>query len=140
MKKSTLAATLLLLSGSGVAHAQSVNGAQGEASAPMAKLSLASASDQPVEQVQANPPGTGPISDTPPNPDNAQSPVPRSMPADPSYQGGAYKGALSPPPAEAMSKDYPLCTRTIQDSCINPSEAGTRTATSRHMRKHRRTH
>jgi hypothetical protein len=29
---------------------------------------------------------------------------------------------MTPPPAEA--KDYPVCSRTVQDSCINPGEAG----------------
>lgn len=32
-------------------------------------------------------------------------------------------GNFTPPPASAMNKDYPLCSRTIQDSCINPGEA-----------------
>jgi hypothetical protein len=43
------------------------------------------------------------------------------MPADPSYNAGAYKGALSPPPADAMNKTYPVCSRTVQDSCRNRS-------------------
>ncbi|MCP1469803.1 hypothetical protein J3E64_001485 [Sphingobium sp. OAS761] len=28
---------------------------------------------------------------------------------------------MTPPPTEA--KDYPLCSKTVQDSCINPGEA-----------------
>jgi hypothetical protein len=80
----------------------------------------------PVYQTQANPTGTGTPTDTPPNPQSATSPVPPSMPADPNYQAGPYKGALTPPPADAMAKSYPLCTRSLQDSCVNPSEATTR--------------
>lgn len=71
-------------------------------------------------QVQANPPGAGMPSWTPPNPPTAGFPVRPAMPADPAYHAGPYKGALTPPPAEAMNKVYPVCTRTLQDSCRNP--------------------
>lgn len=81
-----------------------------------------------VVQTQANPPGAGIPSDTPPNPPTADAPVPPAMPADPSYNAGPYKGALTPAPSEAMGKAYPLCTRTLQDSCVNPSESGIRSA------------
>jgi hypothetical protein len=33
---------------------------------------------------------------------------------------GAADPAASAPPAEAMNKEYPKCTREIQDSCRNP--------------------
>jgi hypothetical protein len=33
-------------------------------------------------------------------------------------------GNLTPPPASAMNKTYPLCTRTLQDNCQNPGEGG----------------
>ncbi len=69
--------------------------------------------------VQANPPGAGMPSMTPPNPMVASEPVPPALPADPGYMAGPYRGALTPPPAEAMGKVYPLCTRTLQDSCRN---------------------
>ena len=78
----------------------------------------------PVEQIQANPVGDRPASDTPPNPATASSPVPATMPADPNYRAGPYVGALSQPPAEAMNKTYPVCTRKMQDSCQNPGEGG----------------
>lgn len=71
-------------------------------------------------QVQANPPGAEPASPVPPNPPTASAEVPPAMPADPSYNAGPYKGALTPPPAEAMAKSYPVCTRKLQDSCRNP--------------------
>ena len=73
----------------------------------------------PADQVQANPRGEGPASATPPNPDTASSAVPPAQPADPSYSAGPYKGALTAPPAEAMNKEYPVCSRTVQDSCRN---------------------
>jgi hypothetical protein len=69
--------------------------------------------------IQANPRGPGAPTWTPPNPAAAAEPVPPAMPADPSYAAGPYKGALTPPPPEAMNKVYPWCTRTLQDSCRN---------------------
>lgn len=79
--------------------------------------------DPPVVQTQANPPGEGIPTDVPPNPATASTPVAPAMPADPSYQAGPYAGALTPPPVQAMNKEYPLCSATVQDSCVNPSEA-----------------
>src|SRR5258706_14984312 len=74
---------------------------------------------------QANPRGSSaPATLYPPNPETASTPVPPAMPADPGYQAGPYKGALTPPPAQAMNKHYPLCSATIQDECVNPREAG----------------
>lgn len=85
----------------------------------------AAASAQPdVVETQANPPGDRPASDVPPDPATASVPVPATMPQDPGYRGGPYAGALSAPPPEAMGKDYPLCSATRQDSCVNPREAG----------------
>jgi len=33
-------------------------------------------------------------------------------------------GNLTPPPASALNKDYPVCTSKLQDSCQNPGEGG----------------
>lgn len=33
-------------------------------------------------------------------------------------------GNLAPPPASAMNKAYPVCSRTVQDNCQNPGEGG----------------
>lgn len=33
-------------------------------------------------------------------------------------------GNLAPPPASAMNKSYPVCTRTLQDNCQNAGEGG----------------
>lgn len=71
-------------------------------------------------QTQANPQGPGMPTTGVPAPQAAQQSVPPAMPADQSYQGGPYKGALTPPPASEMNKDYPVCTKKIQDSCRNP--------------------
>jgi hypothetical protein len=73
----------------------------------------------PVVQTQANPPGEGVPTATPPNPATAAEPVSPAVPADPGYQAGPYKGALTAPPAEALNKNYPVCSKTVQDSCRN---------------------
>ena len=106
--------------------------------AQMAGVPPPQAANDPI-QVQANPRGEGDASPVPPNPQTAQSPVPPAQPADPSYKAGPYKGALTQAPAEAMNKPYPLCSRTVTDSCQNPSEAarsggGTHRA-KRHMQR-----
>lgn len=80
---------------------------------------FAQPADAPVVQTQANPPGEGVPTPTPPNPATAAEPVPPAQPADPSYNAGPYKGALTPPPAEAANKVYPVCSRTVTDSCRN---------------------
>jgi hypothetical protein len=70
--------------------------------------------------VQPNPVGSSEMpSATPPNPVSANMPVPPAMPADSTYHAGPYKGALSPPPPEAMNKVYPVCTKILRDSCRN---------------------
>lgn len=68
---------------------------------------------------QANPPGTGMPTAGVPDPQMASQSARPAMPADESYQGGPYKGALTPPPATAMNKDYPVCSKTVQDNCRN---------------------
>ncbi len=85
---------------------------------------LAAQAEPAVVQVQANPPGMDMPTMTPPDPVTADSVVRPAMPADPTYNAGPYKGALTPPPVQAMNKDYPICTSRLQDSCINPGEAG----------------
>lgn len=87
--------------------------------------SVAPADPAQAGTVSANPVGSDmPATDVPPNPETASSSVPPAMPADPSYQATPYKGALTSPPPEAMSKSYPVCTSRLQDSCQNPGEGG----------------
>jgi len=99
----------------------------------------AAQSRSPVLQTQANPQGPGTPSATPPDPATAGSPVAPSMPADLNYNAGPYKGALSPPPPQAMNQTYPVCTSSRQDSCVNPGEVGSRIGHTMHHRK-RHTH
>ena len=74
--------------------------------------------------MQANPRGSDAPAVAAPDPATANSPVAPSRPADPSYQGGSYVGAASPPPADAMNKTYPVCGHGVVDSCQNPGEGG----------------
>ena len=59
--------------------------------------------------------------------DSGMQPAPAGVPQDPAAPVGSSAnpvtmgGNMTPPPTEA--KDYPLCSRTVQDSCINPGEA-----------------
>ncbi len=59
--------------------------------------------------------------------DPGMDPAPAGVPNDPAAPVGSAAnpvtvgGNMTPPPAEA--KDYPVCSKTVQDSCINPSEA-----------------
>jgi len=68
---------------------------------------------------QANPPGPGVPTAGVPNPQSADQAARPAMPADQSYQGGPYKGALTPPPAAAMDKNYPVCSKMVTDGCRN---------------------
>jgi hypothetical protein len=68
---------------------------------------------------QANPPGEGVPTAGVPDPQTADQAARPAMPADQNYQGGPYKGALTPPPATKMDKDYPVCSKTVTDGCRN---------------------
>lgn len=58
---------------------------------------------------------------------SGMQPAPAGVPQDPAAPVGTSAnpvtvgGNMTPPPTE--QKDYPLCSRTVQDSCINPGEA-----------------
>lgn len=76
------------------------------------------------------PPGADPNAGQPTGavpPDTGMKPAPADAPKDPTAPVGSsgnpvtVGGNMTPPPTE--KKDYPLCSRTVQDSCINPSEA-----------------
>lgn len=52
--------------------------------------------------------------------------IPGTRPDQPDTVVTTHHGNLAPPPATAMNKTYPVCTRTLQDSCRNPGEGGDR--------------
>lgn len=99
---------------------------------------------QPTDPVPPEtPPAPGEPMPTPPDPAPAPEPMPEPMPApqppvqgstdapmDPmatpptagsstAQSGGTTSSMMTPQPA---TKEYPLCTREIQDSCRNPGE------------------
>lgn len=59
-------------------------------------------------------------------PDTGMVPAPAGVPRDPSAPVGSdanpvtVGGNMTPPPTE--TKQYPVCSRTVQDSCVNPGE------------------
>lgn len=62
---------------------------------------------------------------------NAQAtPAPPTVTIVPGAASGAgavvttYPGNDSGPPASALNKTYPVCTRELQDECQNPGEGG----------------
>lgn len=73
-------------------------------------------------------------------PETGMAPAPAGVPKDAAAPVGSSAnpvtvgGNMTPPPAEA--KDYPLCSKTVQDSCINPGEAR-RMKKMTHHRRHR---
>ena len=82
----------------------------------------------------ADPNAGQPTGAVPPN--TGMAPAPAGVLKDPAAPVGTSAnpvtvgGNMTPPPTE--KKDYPLCSRTVQDSCINPGEAaGARKATRR---------
>lgn len=68
--------------------------------------------------------------------DPGMAPAPAGAPSDPSAPVGSAEnpvkvgGNMTPPPTEA--KQYPLCSKTVQDSCMNPGEAKKAKAKKRH--------
>lgn len=107
----------------------------------MAQMAPAPAVDPAAAPSDASPPAPMPPVSNPPaqqdpnagQPNGAMPPMASTMqPADPSVQnnpaapvGSAANpvvmgGNMTAPPT--TPKDYPLCTRTIQDSCVNPGE------------------
>ncbi|HEX7742569.1 MAG TPA: hypothetical protein VF442_09085 [Sphingobium sp.] len=90
--------------------------------------------DPAMPATPADPNAGQPTGAVPANP--GMTPAPAGVPQDPAAPVGSSAnpvtvgGNMTPPPAE--KKDYPLCSRTVQDSCINPGEAkGVRKATRR---------
>jgi|GEM_PF-1761317 len=55
----------------------------------------------------------------PPYPDTANSPAAPAMPADPTYHGPPYAGALTVPPLAKSDQAYPPCTAQLRDACTN---------------------
>jgi hypothetical protein len=76
--------------------------------------------------------GAAPQSDSQaPAPKSADALIEKVAPPPPTtFTTGAggvvttYPGNLAPPPVSVLNRDYPVCSRTIQDECQNPGEGG----------------
>lgn len=90
--------------------------------AALPAASNAQSANQANAQAQPAPPTTT-VTTTPAMP--ARTTV-TTTPATPAQTTIATNnpGNLSAPPASAMNKTYPPCTRTLQDNCQNPGEGG----------------
>jgi hypothetical protein len=78
--------------------------------------------DQANARAQPAPPTTT-VTTTPARPATATVVTTPATPARTTVTT-TYPGNLQPPPASALNKTYPVCTRTLQDSCRNPGEGG----------------
>jgi len=87
----------------------------------------------PQTGANSNAPAAQPA-DTPPSADEANAQVQPAPPTttlvEPGAASGAgavittYPGNDAGPPASALNKQYPVCTRKLQDECQNPGEGG----------------
>ena len=76
---------------------------------------------QPAGASQAAAAGSNdPMGATSSDPMAASDPMASATPATTTYAAGPSNGAMTAPPAEAMNKVYPTCTRKLRDSCRNP--------------------
>jgi hypothetical protein len=91
---------------------------------------VAIAQDVPPPAPAAPPAGADPNAGQPTGAvpaDPGMAPAPADVPSDPAAPVGSSAnpvtvgGNMTPPPGEA--KEYPKCSKTVQDSCINPGEA-----------------
>lgn len=143
MRSIMLAGAAMLAFTAGVTGIATAQDASGTMSQPPAADGVA-ASEPAMPATPATPatPGTSaatpatPATPADPNagqptgavpPETGMAPAPAGVPQDSTAPVGSSAnpvtvgGNMTPPPAAA--KDYPLCSRTVQDSCINPGEA-----------------
>ena len=93
-----------------------------------AALSAQQSADEANAQARPAPPTTtvtpnpGSPATVTRNPDGTVTVSPN--PGSPAVVTRNNPGNLTPPPASAMNKAYPVCTRRLQDNCQNPGEGG----------------
>ena len=82
---------------------------------------MAAGANNSDTSVAARTGGTVPAPAQSANAANARAAPP---PADTTGAVRTFPGNLTPPPASAMNKTYPVCRGKVQDSCQNPGEGG----------------
>lgn len=142
MRKLLLAGAALLsfaaMQGPATAQVMGTPGSQAPGDAmtppadPAAPSSPTQAANPPADPAAsaAMPPPTDPNAGQPTGavpPETGMVPAPAGVPRDPGAPVGSdanpvtVGGNMTPPPTE--TKAYPVCSRTVQDSCVNPGEA-----------------
>ena len=82
----------------------------------------ANAQNQPRAATTTVVPNPGAPATVTHNPDGTVTVSPN--PGGPAVVTTTNPGNLTPPPAQAMNKSYPVCTRKLQDNCQNAGEGG----------------
>lgn len=82
----------------------------------------ANAQARPAPPTTTVTPNRGAPATVTPNADGSDTVSPN--PGGPAVVTHNNPGNLSPPPASALNKTYPVCTRQLQDNCQNPGEGG----------------
>ncbi len=123
MRSTLLLGTALLMSVGAIAHAQDMGGAT-PPSDPMTNPM------DPTSNPNAPMPSTAPMPSSPQTPSPTTDPSATTAPAPmPSDSTMGTPAAPPPPDTAAMvtpapaTQDYPLCSATITDQCMQPSEA-----------------
>ena len=123
MKSIMLAGAALLAFSTGANGIAIAQGAPDNTAQPPATDTMPADSATPA--TAADPNAGQPTGEVPPA--TGMAPASPAVPRDPAAPVGSSAnpvtvgGNMTPPPAGG--KDYPLCSRTVQDSCINPGEA-----------------
>ena len=126
MKSIMLAGAAMLAFTTGATGIAIAQGVSANTAQPPATNSMPTDPATPANPATAADPNAGqPTGEVPA--DTGMMPATPGMPKDPAAPVGSSAnpvtvgGNMTPPPAGG--KDYPLCSRTVQDSCINPGEA-----------------
>lgn len=137
MKSIMLASAAMLAFTTGATGIAIAQGVSANTAQPPATNSMPTDPATPANPATAADPNAGqPTGEVPA--DTGMMPATPGMPKDPAAPVGSSAnpvtvgGNMTPPPAGG--KDYPLCSRTVQDSCINPGEAP---RSKRSARRHR---
>lgn len=89
-----------------------------------ATLILATPAGLAAQPAQNPPPPQSAADANRPPPPPITTVNPGDAPGEPTTVTREYPSNLTPPPASAMNREYPVCTAKIQDSCQNPGEGG----------------
>ena len=126
MKSIMLAGAAMLAFTTGATGIAIAQGVSANTAQPPATNGMPTDPATPANPATAADPNAGqPTGEVPA--DTGMMPATPGMPKDPAAPVGSSAnpvtvgGNMTPPPAGG--KDYPLCSRTVQDSCINPGEA-----------------